>query len=188
MHCFFYCLDFYITTAPKIFAISSRTDKNSCRNFARLSACCLHGKTNSTIFTYHALIPCFFCLVFYITTAPKIFAISSRTGKNSCHNFARLSACCLHGKINSTILSKQCSMHCFFYCLDFYITTAPKIFAISSHTDKNSCRNFARLSACCSGFAFRNYSLLIIHYSLKSTHLSVLFIVAMCSIFLQTSL
>ena len=40
MHCFFYCLDFYITTAPKIFAISSRTDKNSCHNFARLSVWC----------------------------------------------------------------------------------------------------------------------------------------------------
>ncbi len=27
-----------LLTAPKIFAIGSRTDKNSCRNFARLSA------------------------------------------------------------------------------------------------------------------------------------------------------
>ena len=30
-----------LLTAPKIFAISSRTDKNSCRSFARLSAWCL---------------------------------------------------------------------------------------------------------------------------------------------------
>ena len=59
MHCFFYCLDFYISTAPKIFAISSDTDKNSYHNFARLSACCLHEKKNSTIFPYSALFHAF---------------------------------------------------------------------------------------------------------------------------------
>ena len=75
-----FCLDFYIATAPKIFAIGSHTDKNSCRNSARLSACCLHGKINSTIFTYHALIPCFFVLFF--TSLPRrksLLSVLART-------------------------------------------------------------------------------------------------------------
>ena len=122
MHCFFYCLDFYITTAPKIFAISSVTDKNSCHNSARLSACCLHGKINSTIFTYHVLSPVF-CLDFYIATAPKIFAIGSHTDKNSCRTFARLSACCLHGKINSTIFTYHALIPCFFV---LFFTSLPR--------------------------------------------------------------
>gem|GEM_PF-4839305 len=98
MHCFFYCLDFYISTAPKIFAIGSDTDKNSCHSFARLSACCLHGKKIPQFFHILLLSMLFYCLDFYISTAPKIFAISSDTGKNSHRSFARLSACCLHEK------------------------------------------------------------------------------------------
>ena len=36
-----------------------------------------------------------------------------------------------------------------FVCLVFYIPTAQRICAISSYTDKNSCRSSAKLSACC---------------------------------------
>ena len=118
MHCFFYCLDFYITTAPKIIAISSITG-------------CLHGKINSTIFTYHALsYPMFFCLDFYITTAPKIFAISSHTDKNSCRNFARLSACCSGFAFRNYSLSiihyslkKHASKRAFYCCDVFYFSS-----------------------------------------------------------------
>lgn len=73
MHCFFYCLVFYIPTAPKIFAISSGTDKNSNHNFARLSACCLHGKRILRFSHIMLLSLLFYCLVFYISTATNIY-------------------------------------------------------------------------------------------------------------------
>ena len=142
-----FCLVFYITTAPKIFAISSRTGKNSCHNFARLSACCLHGKINSTIFTYHALIPCFFVLIF--TSLPRrksLLSVQSRTKTP-----AAISQDCRLAVYTEKPIAQF--LHIMplspVFCLDFYITTAPKIFAISSRTDKNSCRNFARLSVWC---------------------------------------
>ena len=44
-----------------------------------------------------------------LLTAPKIFAISSHTGKNSCRNFARLSAWCFRLGGTPTPETKTCS-------------------------------------------------------------------------------
>ena len=66
----FICKNFRSSTAQKIFAISSSADKNSCRSFARLSACCwcaLHASRISQIFFFtrpsllHILCSCRLC-------------------------------------------------------------------------------------------------------------------------------
>ena len=149
-------LGFCTSTAQRICTISSSTDKNSCHNFVKLSAwwlayaryfCC--GNCNA----HKCALPRA-TLGFCTSTAQRICTISSSTDKNSCHNFVKLSAwwlayaryfCCGNCNAHKCALPRA--------TLGFCTSTAQRICTISSSTDKNSCHNFVKLSACWLAYA-----------------------------------
>ena len=93
-------------------------------------------------------------LGFCTSTAQRICTIISSTDKNSCHNFVKLSACWL--AYARYFCCGNCNAH---KCalpratLGFCTSTAQRICTISSSTDKNSCHNFVKLSACWLAYA-----------------------------------
>ena len=149
-------LGFCTSTAQRICTIISSTDKNSCHNFVKLSACWLAfaryfccGNCNA----HKCALPRA-TLGFCTSTAQRICTIISSTDKNSRHSFAKLSACWL--AYARYFCCGNCNAH---KCalpratLGFCASTAQRICTISSSTDKNSCHNFVKLSACWLAFA-----------------------------------
>ena len=131
-----------ISTAQKIFAISSSRDKNSCHNFARLSAWCWRASTQADKRTLIQSVLIHGMCNFKDGTRAALLKRRLGYGNRPRMSFrgAKRRGNPLNRNANLNGVLPRAS-------LVLAISTAQKIFAISSSRDKNSCHNFARLSA-----------------------------------------
>ena len=137
-----------ITTAQKIFAISSSRDKNSCHNFARLSAWLSAPLAQADKRKLIQGILIHGMCIFRVRAATAASKRTPSIAQTALRLWQPPQMSFRGAKRRGNPLNRNATQWRLpLTALVLAITTAQKIFAISSSRGKDSCRSFARLSA-----------------------------------------